>query len=82
MDFTEEIYRDKENIDFSDILTDKETLQAINILTDRQKQIIHECIIRDKEEETVAKELGISKQAVNKIKKTALDKLRKEIGGK
>nr|WP_243183542.1 sigma factor-like helix-turn-helix DNA-binding protein [Anaerosolibacter carboniphilus] len=82
MDFTEEIYRDKEDINYHEIFTDKKVLEAINTLTDRQRQIIHECIIKDKGEETIAKELGISKQAVNKIKKTALDKLRKQIGGK
>nr|WP_243183323.1 sigma factor-like helix-turn-helix DNA-binding protein [Anaerosolibacter carboniphilus] len=82
MDFIEEIYGDKENIDYREIFADKEVLQAIETLTDRQKQIIHECIIKDKEEEMVAKELGITKQAVNKIKQAALNKLRKEVGGK
>jgi RNA polymerase sigma factor (sigma-70 family) len=82
MDFAEEIYRDKEDIDYREIFADKEVLEAISTLTDRQKQIIHECIIKNKEEDLVAKELGITKQAVNKIKKTALDKLKKQIGGK
>nr|WP_243183546.1 sigma factor-like helix-turn-helix DNA-binding protein [Anaerosolibacter carboniphilus] len=82
IDFIEEIYRDKENIDYREIFVNKKVLEAIDELTDRQKQIIHECIIKEKEEEMVAKELEISQQAVNKIKKTALDKLRKQIGGK
>lgn len=82
IDFTEEIYKDQEDIDYREIFTDKEVLEAINTLTDRQKQIIYECIIKDKEEEIVAKELGISKQAINKIKQAALNKLRKQIGGK
>lgn len=82
VDFVEEIYKDKENIDYREIFTDQKMLQAIDSLTDRQKQIIFECIIKGKEEEMVAKELGVSKQAINKIKKTALDKLRRQIGGK
>ncbi|MBB6214446.1 DNA-directed RNA polymerase specialized sigma subunit [Anaerosolibacter carboniphilus] len=82
MDFIEEIYRDQEDIDYHEIFTDKEVLEAISALTDRQKQIIHECIIKNKEEELVAKDLGITKQAINKIKQAALNKLRKQIGGK
>ena len=82
MDFVEEIYQDKEEIDYREIFTDKKVLQAIDSLTVRQKQIVHECIIKDKEEVLVAKELGITQQGVNKIKNSALYKLRKQIGGK
>ncbi|MFT9496153.1 sigma factor-like helix-turn-helix DNA-binding protein [Anaerosolibacter sp.] len=82
MDFVEEICRDQEDINYHELFTDKEVLEAISTLSARQKQIIHECIIKNKEEEMVAKELGITKQAVNKIKQAALNKLRKQIGGK
>ncbi|HEY8361821.1 MAG TPA: sigma factor-like helix-turn-helix DNA-binding protein [Tissierellaceae bacterium] len=81
-DFIEEIYKNRENVDYCDIVTSKRILQAIGKLTDRQKEILYECVIRNQNEKIVAKKLGISKQAVNKIKKAALNKLRKELEGK
>lgn len=82
INFEEEIYTDKEYVDFCEIFIDREMLRAIDILTERQKQVIYECIINDKKEHLVAQELGISKKSVNKIKHTALNKLRKEINRK
>ncbi len=81
IDFFEEIYEDKEEVDFKEIITGQEVLKAVNTLTERQKQIIYECIIKEKKDSWVAKELGISKQTVHKIKNNALKKLRKQIGG-
>ncbi len=81
VNFEEEIYVDKEYLDLCEIFTDRNILKAIHNLTERQKQIVYECIVKDKKDHLVAKELGISKQSVNKIKNTALNKLRKQIGG-
>lgn len=53
--------------------------EAINSLTDKQKEIIYKCIILDGTDTYVAKQLGISKQGVNKSKKLALNKLRQNL---
>ena len=47
------------------------------ILQQTERFVINEVIINDKKEQTVADELHITRQAVNKIKKRALNKIRK-----
>lgn len=79
VDFAEEIEKHNGNPDYREIFSDSKMLAAIDALTNRQKQIIYKCIIQDKTEGEVANELGITKQAVSKIKKAGLNKLKKEI---
>ncbi|WP_026478268.1 sigma factor-like helix-turn-helix DNA-binding protein [Alkaliphilus transvaalensis] len=56
-----------------------EIVKAIGSLTKRQKEVIYHCIILGEGDTQVGKKLGITKQAVNKIKKAALEKLRKQL---
>ncbi|MCQ1528836.1 sigma-70 family RNA polymerase sigma factor [Lutispora saccharofermentans] len=53
-----------------------EIQSALLQLTPLQRKIIEEIIIKDRKEKDVAKELEITRQAVNKAKKYALRKLR------
>lgn len=53
-----------------------EIQSALLQLTPLQRKIIEEIIIKDRKEKDVAKELEITRQAVNKVKKYALEKLR------
>lgn len=64
---------------YDEISHDKKILQAIETLTDRQKEILHRCIIKGEGDTLVAKNLGITKQGVNKTKKAALNKLRRKL---
>ncbi|ABW17723.1 sigma-70 RNA polymerase sigma factor region 4 domain-containing protein [Alkaliphilus oremlandii] len=65
--------------DYSELLYDRELILAINTLTDRQKEILHRCVIIGESDTVVAKKLGITKQGVNKAKKSALNKIRKKL---
>ena len=65
--------------DYSEILYDKDLIVAINTLTDRQKEILHRCVIVGESDTVVARKLGITKQGVNKVKKSALNKIRKKL---
>lgn len=67
-------------IDFDNIINNKKILDAINKLTDKQKEILYKCIILDLDEKTVARDLKISIQSVNKTKNTAIKNIRKTIG--
>lgn len=58
-------------------VTEKLTLQdALSQLTQKQRSVVFETILEEKTLEKVANQLGISKQAVSKIRKRALRKLR------
>lgn len=81
IDIIKEVCSPGENTSFKEIFCDKEILEAIKTLTDRQKEILYKCIVRDQKETLVAKELGVTKQAVNKTKNAALNKLRNKLGG-
>lgn len=75
-DFLEDVYPDS---NYKELSHDKNIIKAINTLTDKQKEIIYQCIILGERDTLVAKKLGISKQGVNKIKITALKKLRNQL---
>lgn len=62
----------EEQIDLKILICD-----AMKILNSTERFVINEVIINDKKEQTVADELHITRQAVNKIKKRALNKIRK-----
>ncbi|MDD4753836.1 MAG: sigma-70 family RNA polymerase sigma factor [Desulfitobacteriaceae bacterium] len=51
--------------------------EALSLLTPDQKKVILVTVLEDATEQKAAKELGISQQAVNRIKKRALNRLRK-----
>ncbi len=77
-DITEFVVKDS-SCSYDEISHDKKILKAINTLTDRQKQILYMCVITGESDTLVAKKLGITKQGVNKIKKAALNKLRRKL---
>ena len=76
MDYVNEIIEKNNQLNFNEILSEKKLLKAVNSLTPRQREIIYKCIIDDIKESEVAKQLGISVQAVNKIKNKALTKIK------
>ncbi len=53
--------------------------KAFTSLTKQQQLILEKYILEDKSEKTIAKELNISVQAVNKSKLRSLEKLKKKI---
>jgi DNA-directed RNA polymerase specialized sigma24 family protein len=67
------------NYNYNEISYDERIVNAVNLLTDKQKEIIYRCIILGESDTLAAKKIGVSKQAVNKIKLAALNKLRKEL---
>lgn len=67
--------------DWNSLLSNELLLDGIYSLTEKQKFILYMNIVEEKTEIQIAKELNISKQAVNKTKNTALKKLNKLIGG-
>ena len=50
--------------------------EALNCLTELQRDVIIKIILQDKREKDVAAELSISRQAVNKTKIRAIEKLK------
>lgn len=80
IDLIEEIINTN-NIDFTEMFSDKALVFAINSLTDRQKEILYLRFVKELEEKEIAKKLEVSIQAVNKAKKGALLRIRKQLGG-
>lgn len=80
VDFIEEIATKDAKCSFKEIVTDKALNDAISKLTNRQREILYKCLVEDKEDVRVSEELAITKQAVNKIKKVAIYKIRKKLG--
>lgn len=84
-DFTEEllnfpnINKNNHNYDYGEVFFDKGIIKVINTLTNRQKEVIYMCIVLGETDTFVAKELKITKQAVNKIRLTALKKIKKQL---
>jgi len=83
VDFLEDLCRvEGETPKFDEISKNQGLIKAIDSLTDRQKEIIYRCIIIGESDTLVASKLGITKQGVNKIKRTALKKMRIRLEGK
>lgn len=78
-DIVEQICASLDYMDYREIICSKDLILAVDGLTDKQKKIICKCIIEDKQEAEIARELGVSIQAVNKMKNAALKKLRKQL---
>lgn len=51
--------------------------EALSLLTPEQKKVVLATVLEGVTEQKTAKELGMSQQAVNRIKKRALNRLRK-----
>lgn len=79
IDYIEEIFKPDSTIRFQDIIEDYNLLKAIEALPDRQKEILYKLIVLQKTERELTNELGVSKQAINKSKNKALERLRKEL---
>ncbi|MCQ1530758.1 sigma factor-like helix-turn-helix DNA-binding protein [Lutispora saccharofermentans] len=79
--FEEEIHRTSNTKELSDYFDDPSIIKAINQLTERQKLVIFKQIIEDKSLYQIAKELGVTKQTISKVRKAALATLKKTLGG-
>lgn len=60
------------------IFEDKQLHNIVSNLNQKQKDLIHSLFVENRTEEEVAKQLGITKQAVNKAKNQALKKIKRE----
>ena len=67
---------EQEDTKLEHVVIDDDIVKAIYTLTDRQKEIIYKSIVIGRSDPEIAKELGISKQAVGKSKNSAIGKLR------
>lgn len=81
VDYVEEVINGKSYIDFTEIFTSKKIINAINELGDRQKEVLYMKYVRNIPEGIIASRLNITKQSVNKSKKTALQKIRNVLSG-
>ncbi|WP_073148278.1 sigma factor-like helix-turn-helix DNA-binding protein [Paramaledivibacter caminithermalis] len=66
------------NLDFTLIFNDKKLAAAINNLTKRQKQIMFLKYVKEYDEHQIANILKVSPQAVNKVKNSALKRIKKK----
>lgn len=81
IDILDEIYENQENIDYTQIFCNEKLSEAFNKLNNKEKKIIDKCIMNDISQAKVAKDLGISRQAISKTKNQALKKLSKALKG-
>ncbi len=85
---TYKIYENEQKQDISEsvfndtwefLLEDENLIEALNKLTKKQQIIIKLIFIKDKKIKDIANEIGVSQQAVSKVKKQALKKLKRII---
>lgn len=79
VDFIEDISQPEKEVDFKKIIDNYKLLEALEKLPKRQKEVIYKLIVLKKKEKELTKELGISRQAVSKSRRQALNKLRDEL---
>lgn len=60
------------------IFEDKQLYDIVSTLTEKQKKILYLLFVKNWTEEELAIELGVSKQAINKVKNYTLRKIKKE----
>ncbi|MGF9908113.1 sigma-70 family RNA polymerase sigma factor [Brevibacillus porteri] len=73
---------DREGVqEWKDALSDKRVLEAIQRLTEKEQTTLTLLYLRNLKEREVARLLGVTQQAVSKVKKRALLKLRKQLEG-
>lgn len=77
-DFEQKIVSNSKSLE--DLLENPDLKEAFISLTKHQQLILEKYILEDKNEKTIAKELNISVQAVNKSKLRSLEKLKKKVG--
>lgn len=77
--FDEEVIRDYQNIE--SYFTDQIISEAVSKLTSRQKQILYLSFVKIYSDQEVAELLHVSKQAINKQKNKAIEKIRGAING-
>ena len=53
--------------------------EALSLLTPTQQKVIVATVLKERTEQEVANEMGVSQQAVNKIKERALNRLKKDL---
>lgn len=61
-------------VPYEELVEDKRLYKYLKLLTNKQKFIIFEYYVNNKSEQEIGKILGITKQAVNKSRKKALEK--------
>lgn len=64
------------SLDFKEHLTNEDLFNSFNLLTEKQKNIITLSYLHLMTDTEIAKSLGVTQQAVYKIRKSALKKLR------
>lgn len=64
---------------FDEISPDPVLSKALKSLTDRQKEILYRCVVLGESDTRLAAEKGVTKQGINKLKHTALNKVRSQI---
>ncbi|MGH4123484.1 MAG: sigma-70 family RNA polymerase sigma factor [Clostridium sp.] len=79
LDFIEEISKPGEEVDFKKTIENPSLLNALEKLPDRQKEIIYKMMVLNKSQNELIKELGVSRQSINKSKNLALNKLKNEL---
>jgi len=79
-DLLEEIHQDIENMELDELIYNQKIIKTLKELPSKQRLILFKHVIENKEEKLIAKELGVSVQAVNKNKNKALTTIRKKLG--
>lgn len=65
---------------FEKIMLHKEILNQLDKLTPKERYVLENIYIKDRTQVSIAEELGCSNTAVGKIKKSAVKKIRKNLG--
>jgi DNA-directed RNA polymerase specialized sigma subunit len=73
-----EIHTPVESCELEMIFEDKQLYEIVSRLSSKQKEILYFLFVKEWTEGELAMELGVSKQAINKIKNQALRKIKKE----
>lgn len=60
------------------LIEDKKLYKIISDLSNKNKELLYLLYVREMDESTISKQLGITKQAVNKSKNIILKKIRKQ----
>ncbi len=66
--------------DLNEFISDEKLNRVIKKLTDKQQFIIRRIMVDEESEKNIALELDITVQGVNKLKNSALNNIRKELG--
>lgn len=64
-----------------EVLSNEKIIKVLSKLTSKQREVLFQIYVNGYKEKEVAQELGVSQQAVSKIKRSALNKLKKGLRG-